>query len=378
MAGRKRVAFTLVEMLVALAIILMLAALTVTFLNFQEKKLATDGAGRLQGWLLAAQQWALRDQAPRGLRILPVSTTSPGAIATGPQTVTPASMNGILQGTTVRVDVGHLAETVQVTAPVTATTFNATFTQAHAAGVALVAPTLASSFQYIEQPDDFSGGYLSYDSTGGPPSPVWTGYATFDKTGPVEDFAGGFYGYDSTNYPVQAGDWIEFPGVGDSNANHVYRVEQVTGRNQLQVDRGADSSPQFTNNYRIVRAPRPRRAEAPVQLPDNIIVDLRTNGWYLNPLPRNPWTGSFDILFGPSGSVMGMGSGNDKIQLWVRDLREDQPGPGVHTFAGDQALVTVYVHTGMVRVSRVDTTPASPTDYAKPYAFTLESASTPP
>lgn len=59
-------------------------------------------------------------------------TTIAGAVSTGAQTVTPASMAGIIVGTILTIDVGPLREMVTVTA-VSSTTFTATFANAHAA-----------------------------------------------------------------------------------------------------------------------------------------------------------------------------------------------------------------------------------------------------
>ena len=61
--------FTLVELMVAIVIIIILATITVLFLpNVNEQTRAARGADQVQGWLLLAKQWALRDQSPRGLR----------------------------------------------------------------------------------------------------------------------------------------------------------------------------------------------------------------------------------------------------------------------------------------------------------------------
>ena len=64
------------------------------------------------------------------------TTSTTVAIATGSQTVTPASMNFIEVGSVLNVDGGSNAETVRVTA-ITATTFTATFLIPHAAKVGI-------------------------------------------------------------------------------------------------------------------------------------------------------------------------------------------------------------------------------------------------
>ena len=74
-AAGRRPGFTLIEMLVVLAILVTLFGLTVAFLpRVQERERAARGADRLQGWLLIAKQRALRDRTPTGLRLI----TDPG------------------------------------------------------------------------------------------------------------------------------------------------------------------------------------------------------------------------------------------------------------------------------------------------------------
>lgn len=64
----------------------------------------------------------------------PVNTTVAANIAAGSQTVTPASMVGIIAAMQLTIDSGSLQEVVTV-ASITATTFTATFAQAHAGPV---------------------------------------------------------------------------------------------------------------------------------------------------------------------------------------------------------------------------------------------------
>lgn len=70
MGANKRSAFTLVELLVVIALMMVLASLSVMFVpHISEQQRAARGATLLQQWLIQAQTQALRDQAPRGLRI---------------------------------------------------------------------------------------------------------------------------------------------------------------------------------------------------------------------------------------------------------------------------------------------------------------------
>src|SRR5438045_3233442 len=70
MATKNRRAFTLIELLVAIAMIMVLAGLAVLFVRFDDQARAGRGAQQLQGWLNIAKSRALRDQGPRGLRLV--------------------------------------------------------------------------------------------------------------------------------------------------------------------------------------------------------------------------------------------------------------------------------------------------------------------
>jgi prepilin-type N-terminal cleavage/methylation domain-containing protein len=67
---QRRTGFTLIELLVVITIIGVLASLTLAFLPgvFAQAR-ESSGASQLQGWLNISRQRALRDQAPRGLRL---------------------------------------------------------------------------------------------------------------------------------------------------------------------------------------------------------------------------------------------------------------------------------------------------------------------
>jgi prepilin-type N-terminal cleavage/methylation domain-containing protein len=67
----RRAGFTLIELIVVITVIIILAGLALALLpTATDRQRATQGAGMLQGWLLIAKQRALRDQAPRGLRLV--------------------------------------------------------------------------------------------------------------------------------------------------------------------------------------------------------------------------------------------------------------------------------------------------------------------
>ena len=68
----RRRGFTLVELLVVIAIAAILAGIGMyAFGSFRDNSAVNNGAVLLQSWLQTARQRAIRDQAPRGLRLLP-------------------------------------------------------------------------------------------------------------------------------------------------------------------------------------------------------------------------------------------------------------------------------------------------------------------
>ncbi len=67
---QSRDGYTLIELLVVISLMAVLAALTILFIpNAASSAREARAAVQLQGWLSIAKQRALRDQAPRGLRL---------------------------------------------------------------------------------------------------------------------------------------------------------------------------------------------------------------------------------------------------------------------------------------------------------------------
>ncbi len=283
---QQRSAFTLVEMLVVIGIILVLATLTVLFMpRIMERQRATEGARLVHGWLLTARERAKRDQIPRGVRLL--------------------------------YDSGF-----------------------------------ARSLVYIEQPDDFTGGTL-----------IANGTTTVTFTG--VDFTGGFVA--PALWLVQPGDFLEVPSPAFSQSQVFQIVNPITGSSLTTI---RPVPLQTTQNYRIGRFPRLSIGEAVLQLPQNVAIDLTdpTTGLFNPILGRSRITpeanGYLNILFAPSGEVLGKGASTGKIILWVRDISQDN-------LEGDQTLIAVYTRTGMIAAQ-----PADPSNnYATPYTFTQDGRS---
>ena len=315
--------FTLVELLVVMALIAVLAALTIAFFpNAASSARESRAAVQVQSWLNIAKQRALRDQAPRGLRLWIVPP--PGAIVTG------------------------------------------------------IVPILnaVTDCQYLEQPEDYSVGAIQ----SGLPNPALAMQAAYVAQGYsasncifvngadlVNSYSAvtvipnmpiaGFPGDPNIKYwSVQPGDYIEINGTG-----LLYQIVQVGVPSDPVGNPGA-GNPAFvkinpplpfpintpTASYRITRAPRPVGEET-LKMPEGTIIDLQTN---INsntlPLPDpNSGTGYFYILFAPTGQVISRGITWDKIHLWVRAPSND-PALTLDPFRGDPTLLSIFVRTGFV------------------------------
>jgi prepilin-type N-terminal cleavage/methylation domain-containing protein len=420
---RQRPAFTLVEMIVVITIMLILTVIAVAVApRFQENDNVVKASDRISQWLLTARQIAGRDQVPTGVRLqaLPDTATTSQTPVTqpGPTTITPAGMGGITTGglpwsiqiasILVVMDPGGFnAEPVQVLAA-TPSTFTANFRLSHPNGLIIRVLAYCQELQYIQQPDDFivtpgvsrqpgstSANLVRRISPGiwllGPMGYGWAGNVALLEdpqfppfSPPWPDFSGGLS--NPALWPVQPGDYLEAKGSGV-----VHYIQQVSAAPTPPYPPGQYTilqlvsafSPQpgpappagplplmlgpLTSQYRVIRAPRVLQGETPLELPPKVAVDITYPKQYPNSLvydpalPVDPITGNVDILFSPSGAVTGRNKGLDKIMLWVRDGTKvlDVNSPG------EMYLVTIQVRTGFIAVHPVQwpITPQNPDPY---------------
>lgn len=202
--------------------------------------------------------------------------------------------------------------------------------------------------QYVRQPDDVAQGvYVGRDSV---------------SQGRVRMPAG-------TSFPAMAGDYLELynggvirliVGVSGKQAvvagfdDYVLTVNpSATGGVDLP-DTAANPATAGVSptNYRIIRQPQPIIGEADLKLPENVGVDFSvpTGGWNgtttLSNPPRN------EIVFGPSGAVIGQGTTTGMIYLWVRRVTnlngKLDPDNSSDHLAGKPVIVTVYTRTGAI------------------------------
>jgi hypothetical protein len=127
--------------------------------------------------------------------------------------------------------------------------------------------------------------------------------------------------------------------------------------------------------YRIMRSPRVVAGEDGLTLPVDVAIQLgaATGATAYDPpvsspsssigvaaLPGQVW---HDIMFSPSGAIVGSGAANDKIILWVRDVTQ----PNVTD--NSPILVCVYTRSGLIAAHPVDVSGPSP------YSFTVDGKS---
>jgi len=355
-----RSGFTLIELLVVLSLIVILASLTVAFLpNAFNSATEAKAATLVQSWLNTARQRALRDQAPRGLRLW-IGTTLIGA-----------------------------------------QTLNNVVTQC----------------QYIEKPDDYSplppippspgnpgnpGGLQIISDTplGAPANSTRLNTIAFFMPGTL---TGATYPHklkDNTNtlrnglaynptevqfWQVQPNDYIEIGGNG--LLHKIIAMPVVVGfPDYVMIDPPLAYpivSGQQTFDYRIQRRPRTMGNDF-LDLPEGTVIDVSTNlgttavfakAGVNNPLP---WDNSLpvalapippaapiaqgyyvDILFSPTGNVITPNVHTQTMNLWVRAPSEQlNPAPWapdvyrpiapVTEPIGLPTIIAVHVQTGLV------------------------------
>ena len=166
------------------------------------------------------------------------------------------------------------------------------------------------------------------------------------------------------------------PGVPLDNASLILEKDTSMGGTSMPLLPPTPSLPiSSATNYRIILSPREMAGESQLILPNNVIISFET------PDPMNPnFTLSQNvpmvgppgaqfpqILFSPSGAVVGDNTGTGQIILWVRDGSKG-PITTADLTLGKGTLITIQPRTGFIAAH-----PVAPG--ADPYLFTRDGKS---
>jgi hypothetical protein len=306
--------------------------------KFAQTSRVAEGSRQFTSWLALARQRALKDRAPRGLRfvdVLPTSVTrtqdfyykfgfieQPEDIAIQPVEIA-------------RVPANQLASQRQAY-------------QTAAAQRPDLAPAIAGLIN--PQPNNRNpNGWRFLVSI---PGRNLTGGVV--QTGDVLEMAGARYAI--------ACEPFGFPTGNDTLMVLTRpRDEARTGLAEIQT--------LPLPSARITRRARPIAGEPDLTLPTGVAVDIlwtniasgQTATRSLPAPDQNSTPGSqfFDILFAPSGEVMGAAGTNGRLVFWLRDVSLRDSGPGTIP-EGENRLVVLHCRTGQITVHAVNPDPTDP------------------
>ena len=303
--SRHRGGFTLVELLVVMSLFIVLATMAVLVVpGLKDKQGVSRAADQFQGWLLIAKQRAVRDQAPRGIRILPdlngaftvvqyieqpedympIGTlrVSPDANDTTPFLTTTRTLNTAPAGFAIETGLVNVGDWIQLTDSNTRQTYRI-------AALNPPAPLNATSIALSSNVQSAENYRLL--RSGETPKPALSAMSRFDF------------------------------------------VNSAT-----------------TKQFRIVRGMKPMSGEATQQLPVSVVLNIRNN---IPPLPAvatQPPSSTpglsdaqfaagvpFDIVFMPSGQLKDSTSGQIILRI--------DPAAGV---GGASSLIVIYARTGAI------------------------------
>jgi prepilin-type N-terminal cleavage/methylation domain-containing protein len=325
----RRRGFTLIEMLLVIGILIILITLAALFLpNLDRNKGVPNAVTQVEGWIRLSKNQALRDGAPRGIRLIP--------------------------------DPNNLSQCRQL--------------------------------QYIEQPDPLApkgvtpngliiGLQVTTQSNpvGLPPYPYLNkARATLVLLDPTNNPIAENNWDDPTNPQLLPGDILELTGSPSALAMVVGIGGNTQPRSTLILDRPIDgtevtaSTPNglvLRDGFRVIRSPRPLAGEPALDLHKDVYIDL--SNCYPCPPPATPdpnnaytyqraWslTGNIDILFNSNGLVANASTG----QVIVPVRHVDRPN--------DIIFVVIYTRTG-----KVTAVPIFDAQGQDPYAFARDGRS---
>jgi len=376
----KRAGFTLIEMMVVMALIALLTAMVMLIApNILDKDRARDAATQLQGALQNARMRAMRDGVPRGVRLI-VDPSSTGA------TFTTSSSYQYIE-----IPPWLLFSNASGATPTSGT-----------APYLLLNDTLATA------PVTLSGNTYPIGSIASTATPFRTctiGGLTSGQLGQLSAIVNGVssssptLGLPTINFwtqivlPSQGGTFTQSgpSGTGTYTCTITLAVypDAMLGAATVWSPPAGFTGPSY---FGIYQSPRPLLGEPAMQMPVNTCVDLSNGVSQPSPAPVASGYQGYDILFSPSGQLM-TPAGVGQVYLWVRDPTKgngtpiSNPDPNGGSFysmspaalggsytspqyaailpqAGEQLLVSIRASSGGTGVSPVFwPTATNPTPY---------------
>jgi len=334
--------FTLLELLVVMALIMVLASLALVFSpRMAEDQRSVRAADMTAGWLLVAKHRAVRDQQARGVRLVPSQDM-----------LNNSGNTWVKEMVYIERPVDYRGGTLTTTIP---------------AGVTVPAPWNLPQYKgsavFITGKDLTNGGPPNQPIVGDVANYQMRDYLVLDKLEPIP------YNthliYQETYYPAAGGTLLLL-------ANSAGTLPSV-------FNSGVPFNGLASTEFRFVRSARPMAGEPVLQLPRDMIVDLNPNIAPSGPAPgggpsflsalSNPPpfpVDAYDIMFNPGGQVIGSNALNGKIILRVRN--SSRPSTD-----GDQLYVVVYTASGLIATHPVNMTVNGGTGtLLSPYSFLLD------
>lgn len=381
--SRARRGFTLVELLVAMAVIITLTGIALVVVpGVLDQDRTTDAAGNLRQWLMISKNRAGRDGLPRGLRLV-VATDPNNPVKTSPFFVTecqytespPVLVPNPLQGANATPPFTPFDP---ATAPYVAIFYHASS--------ATAAPLVIGAGPLTRQECEIRN--LTYDQAVqvGPGAIIalptlGTWHRVLNAPIPVlQSTIGG-------QYPASSPSLFTVKLLFDQFPDGVLGAASTAP--------AAIPTPSWISfHFGIYGAPRPLLGEPLLQLPKNICVDLTpgVSRPAANTVPLAagppPVYSDYDIVFAPSGQVIFRPEG--QINLWVRDYTKvPSMAPISYTpltydvagfrNGGEQQIVAIKTRSGSLGVFPVFWPNLATGQYpaGDPYFFATQGATAP-
>jgi len=378
---KTRRGLTLVELLVVISIIVaLMAMIALAAPRFAERQGPSRGAGQLQSWINLARQMSIRDQRPRGLRMLVPAVTMGPAANYCRSLVYTEQPDDFRAGTESRLDVPASIAPEPNAPPV-------------------------GDYTWVRITD------FTRPVANGVPAPVSIPFApaaanqAVDPNCPVQPER-----RNSNGQLIVMGDVLQ---INDTNIDFgkprriMDLYQQVQGPSFpkvyfVRLDKALDNAstmtpPNYrryqTQQYLIFRQPRPMAGEPLLQLPVDVGIDFSADpdgAWYrfFPPPGGNPTNQPLTIMFNTNGSVQSFGDvpypiTSSRICLWVHGGIGPPEAPiaiaPTEMPPGDNSLITIYTRTGLVSTHPVDPSGLVPSRKGSPtwnpFRFTQDNIS---